>query len=152
MSVQDASRVAKILAEIQYELREDLLGNLKDQEQDLKAVLDPRTFSPEFDEIRDKYLDKLTIIQGVINELANFNLCHTKRVTRIESVSAESHKQLAARVNKKLMKLEGCRIMDVKFIKAADEEEEAEWVAFITYIPNPLKPAPARQPSNPEHS
>ncbi|MDP6359564.1 MAG: hypothetical protein QF473_30865, partial [Planctomycetota bacterium] len=120
MSVQDASRVAKTLAEIQYELREDLLDNLKDQEDDLKTVLDPRTFSPEFDEIRDKYLDKLTIIQGVINELANFNLCHTKRVTRIESVSAESHKQLASRVNKKLMKLEGCRIMDVKFIKDDD--------------------------------
>ena len=151
MSVQDASRVAKTLAEIQYELREDLLDNLKDQEDDLKTVLDPRTFSPEFYEIRDKYLDKLTIIQGVINELANFNLCHTKRVTRIESVSAESHKQLASRVNKKLMKLEGCRIMDVKFIKD-DDEEEPEWVAFITYIPNPLKPAAARQPSNPEHS
>ncbi|MBI2193298.1 MAG: hypothetical protein HYU36_15085 [Planctomycetes bacterium] len=146
MSVDDAARVAKILAEIQYELREDLLNNLTAQEENLKTALDPRTFSPEFDEIRDKYLDKLAILQGIINELANFNLCHTKRITRIESMSAETHEELTRRVNHKLARLEGCRIVDVKFIK--DEAgEKSSWVSFITYMPNPLKPAPAKQPS-----
>lgn len=146
MSIDDAARVAKILAEIQYEIREDLLNNLVGKEEDLKTALDPRTFSPEFDEVRDKYLDKLAILQGIINELANFSLCHTKRITRIESMSAETHEELTKRVNHKLARLEGCRIVDVKFIKD-DGGEKPTWVSFITYMPNPLRPSPPKQPS-----
>jgi hypothetical protein len=67
-------------------------------------------------------------------------------VTRIESVSATSHEELTRKVNHKLTRLEGCRIVDVKFLKD-DSNQESPWVSFITYMPNPLKPAPAKQPS-----
>jgi len=146
MTVQDVARIAKILAEIQYELREDLLDTLAREEDDLKIVLDPRTFSMEFDEVREKYLDKLAVLQGIINELANLNLHHTKRITRVESLAAGTHEELTKKVNHKLARLEGCRIVDVKFLKD-DKSAESPWVSFITYMPNPLKPQPARQPS-----
>lgn len=146
MSIEDAARIAKTISEVQYELREDLLDSLVSEGEDLKSTLDPRSFSPEMDEIRDKFLDKLAILQGIVNELANFNLCHTKRITRIESISADTHEELTERVNKKLARLEGCRIVDVKFLK--DEgTEEVKWVSFVTYMPNPLRPAPTKQPS-----
>ena len=146
MSIEDAARIAKTISEVQYELREDLLDSLVSEGEDLKNTLDPRSFSPEMDEIRDKFLDKLAILQGIVNELANFNLCHTTRITRIDSISADTHEELTERVNKKLARLEGCRIVDVKFLK--DEgTEEVKWVSFVTYMPNPLRPAPAKQPS-----
>jgi hypothetical protein len=146
MSVEDASRIAKIIAEIQYELREDLLRLLTGQEKELRSVLDPRTFSPEFEEVRDKYLDKLAILQGIVNELANFGLSHTKRITRIESLCADSHEKLTRMVNMKLARLEGCRIVDVEFIKN-ENDGKPEWVSFITYVPNPLTPPAPKQPS-----
>lgn len=149
MSVDDAARIARALAEIQLELREDLLQLLVSQESELKSVLDPRTFSTQFDEIRDKYLDKLAILQGIINELANYSICQTKRVTRIESLSAGDHETLTRMVNKKLASLAGCRIEDVKFLKDANCEDE-RWVSFITYTPNPLRAAGKRQKSKTE--
>ena len=88
----------------------------------------------------------MAIIQNIVNELANFNLCHTKRITRIESLSADTHEELTQKVNQKLTKLEGCRIVDVKFTKD-DQEEGSKWVSFITYMPNPLRPNVVRQPS-----
>ena len=146
MTVEDVSRIAKTLSEVQYEMREDLLDFLLSEEEELKTVLDPRTFSPQFDEIREKYLDKLAVLQGAINELANFNLCHTKRITRVESTAADTYENLTKKVNIKLARLEGCRIVDVKFLKD-EESDESPWVSFITYMPNPLKPTPTKQPS-----
>jgi len=134
MLEQDASRIGRLIADVQAKLRDEMLEQLVDSEEELAALLEPGSYSHALEEIRDKYIDRLLALQGVLHELANLDEGHRRRRTKATSLSADSPQGLTRSLNKKLRELEGCSILDVNFLKG----NEKEWVAFITYLANPF--------------
>lgn len=132
---KDASAIARKLSQIQAKLREKLLLDLEGVEGDLDDLFDPESYSPAFEEYREKYCSRLYVLQSIIQELANFNQGNRKRHTKVASVSARNHSELAKLVNRKIVQLDGCKVTDVKFVPSTDDKE---WVAVITYLSNPF--------------
>ena len=141
MLKEDAARIGRMIAEIQQKLRHDLLEELVESEEDLENLFDPNSYSHALDEVREKYVDKLYALQNILHEVANLDEGHRRRRTEVTCLNADSPEALSKRVNKKLRELEGCAILDVKFIKG----DEAKWVAFITYLLNPFDRGRKRQ-------
>jgi hypothetical protein len=129
----DASAIAKQLAQIQAKLREKMITDLEGAGAELDELFDPDTYSPAFEEYRERYLSRLYVLQSLIQELANFNQGSKKRHTKVASVSAKTHAELARQVNRKILRLDGCKVTDVKFVPTSKE-----WVAVITYLSNPF--------------
>ena len=134
MLEEDGNRIGRLIAEIQQKLRQDLLDDLVESEEDLQSLFDPDSYSHALDEVRDKYVDKLWALQGILHEIANLDDGHRRRRTEVMSISTDSPEALTQEVNKALRSLEGCAIQDVKFLKG----EDSQWVAFITYLANPF--------------
>lgn len=132
---KDASRIAKMLSQVQARLREKLLSELTETEEDLPFLFDPDSYSPAFDEYREKFLSRLYVLQSIIQELANFNQGQKKRHTKVTTVSARNHSELTKLVNRTISHLDGCKVTDVKFVPSNDDKE---WVAVITYLSNPF--------------
>ena len=132
---KDASRVAKVLSQIQAKLRAKLIDEIEGREEELQPLFDPDTYSPAFEEYREKYLSRLYVLQSIIQELANFNQGQKRRHTKVTSVSARNHSELTKLVNRTISHLDGCKVTDVKFVPSADDKE---WVAVITYLANPF--------------
>lgn len=126
--------IAQQLAQIQNRLRGELLEELQQNEKDLDTVFDPYSFSPVVQEIRDKYLSSLQVIQSIIQQLAR----HHKRrqpPVKLLSLKAEDSERLVSLVNEKLSDLHGARVMDVEFLQKQNDDQ---WVAVITYVANPF--------------
>ncbi|MFW6189482.1 MAG: hypothetical protein ACOC7T_03530 [Planctomycetota bacterium] len=131
----DVGDLARKLAKIQSGLRDDLVEELEDQEDDLEAMLDPYGYSPMVQELREKYLSRLYLIQALLQQLAEISRGQNKRSTRVLSVAADSREELVRRVNRKLSKLNGMKVLDVKFLPGTEEED---WSAVITCEVNPF--------------
>ncbi len=132
---QDVGDLARKLARIQAGLRKELLQELQTHEAELDAILDPYSYSPLVQELREKYLNRLYLIQALLQQLAEMSQGGSKRATRVMSVAAETQEELVRRVNHRLQKLNGMKVLDVKFIPAGDGPE---WTAVITYQVNPF--------------
>ena len=131
---EDATRIGRLIAEIQQKMRDDLLDELVSSEEDLQSLLDPDSYSHTLEEIRDRYIDKLYVLSGILHEVANLDDGHRRRRTEVTSITAESPEALTKQLNRKLRALEGCAILDVKFLRGG----EKEWVAFISFLANPF--------------
>jgi len=125
----EAGELAKKLARIQSHLRNELMEELKSNEGDLEAIFDPYSFSPIVHELREKYLTRLHLLQGLIQQLAHFSLGRSRHTTRVFAVTADSRGELLDRVNHKLHKLNGSRVIDIEFIQS---DEQETWSALIT--------------------
>ena len=132
---KDAGELAKKLARIQSRLRGELLDELQAHEDDLEAIFDPYSFSPLVHELREKYMTRLYLIHGIIQQLAQHSQGRSRHATRVFPVVAESRDELVERVNNKLAHLNGSRVIDINFMSAV---EEADWSALITYELNPV--------------
>jgi hypothetical protein len=132
---KNAGELARRLARIQARLRRDLFEELREHESDLDELFDPYSFSPLVHEIREKYLTRLYLIQGIIQQLAHFSQGRSKHSTRVLRVAAEDQKALVELVNRKLGKLNGAKVLDVKFVPGDGRES---WSALITYEANPF--------------
>jgi len=130
-----AGELAKKLARIQAQLRAELLETLQAHEDNLDNLFDPFSFSPLVHELREKYLSRLFLIQGIIQQLAYCSQGHTKHPPRVVSVVAQNQDELVDMVNDKLLRLGGAKVMDVKFIPGSGEDA---WSALITYEANPF--------------
>ncbi|MBM4086121.1 MAG: hypothetical protein FJ272_15160, partial [Planctomycetes bacterium] len=102
---EEAANLAKVLSGIQQKLREELLSDLQGAEEDIKGLSEPGAYSMALDEYRAKFLDKLYMLQSLINELANLDETHRRRLPRVFTVSAPGHEELAKLVNDRLSKL-----------------------------------------------
>lgn len=131
----DAAELAKRLARIQGRLRKELFDDLRHQKDDLDTIFDPYSYSPLIHELREKYLNRLYLVQGLIQQLAYFSQGHRKHATRVVSVAAESQKELVNLVNRKLLQLNGSKVLDVKFMPGGEQQH---WSALITYEVNPF--------------
>ena len=131
----EAADLAKKLASIQARLRRELFEVLEGHKEDLDGIFDPYSFSPVVHELRDKYLTRLYLVQGIIQQLAYFSRGHQKHATRVVSVAAPSQEKLVDLVNRKLVLLNGSKVLDVKFIPGSGQ---GEWSALITYEANPF--------------
>jgi hypothetical protein len=131
----DVGDLARKLARIQAALRKDLVKELQEQDQDLEVIFDPYAYSPVAQELRDKYLSRLYLIQGLLQQLAEFSQGHNRRATRVLSVVATDQQALVRDVNRQLLKLNGTKVLDVKFIPVNDGQE---WSALITFEVNPF--------------
>ncbi|MCK4283564.1 MAG: hypothetical protein KAX44_04535 [Candidatus Brocadiae bacterium] len=131
----EAADLAKKLASIQARLRRDLFEVLRGHKEDLDGIFDPYSFSPLVHELRDKYLTRLYLLQGIIQQLAHFSRGRQKHATRVVSVVAENQDKLVDLVNRKLVRLNGSKVLDVKFIPGSDQ---GDWSALITYEANPF--------------
>ena len=131
----DASDMAKRLARIQNTLRKELLEELQSNEADIENVFDPYSYSPIAHEIREKYLSRLCALQAIIQELAHFNQARRHPPVKLMSVRASDSNKLVELVNKKLERLNGARVIDVKCMQNKDDNH---WVAVITYVANPF--------------
>ncbi|MHC4480905.1 MAG: hypothetical protein ACYS8K_00265 [Planctomycetota bacterium] len=132
---RDTGELAKRLAKIQARLRKDLFEELQDQGENIESVFDPYSYSPLIHELREKYLTRLYLIQGIIQQLAHFSQGRHKHSTRVLSVTAENQRELVELVNQKLVKLNGSKVLDVKFIP---DNGRDPWSALITYEVNPF--------------
>lgn len=141
MLKEDAARIGRTIAELQQKLRQDLLQDLVESEEELQTLFDPDSYSHALDGVRDKYVDKLSALQGILHEVANLDEGHRRRRTQVTCISTKSPEGLAKQVNTRLRELEGCAILDVKFLKG----DEENWVAFITYLANPFDRARKQQ-------
>ena len=130
-----AHDIAKRLARIQADLRKELLEELEGHDEDIESVFDPYSYSPVVHEIKEKYLNRLYVLQAVIQELAHLNQGRRNPPVKITSVKADGSEALVELVNEKLMSLNGAKIMDVKFLEGKTDED---WVALITYVANPF--------------
>ena len=131
----DVSDLAKKLARIQATLRKELFSELKEHSEELDVVFDPYSYSPVAQELRDKYLSRLYLIQGLLQQLVESSQGHNRRATRVLNVIAEGQDELVRNVNSKLLKLNGTKVLDIKFVPRADGKE---WSAWITYEVNPF--------------
>ncbi|MCD6416405.1 MAG: hypothetical protein J7M08_06885 [Planctomycetes bacterium] len=136
--VNDAAELARKLAQAQDHLRERLFEELQEHECDVETVFDPHSYSPLVHELREKYLTRLYLIQGVLQQLAHYGKGRGKPVTRVVSVAAGERSELVRRVNRKLAKLNGAKVLDVKFTPGGEEG----WSALITYQLNPFVTEP----------
>ena len=131
----NASDMAKRLARIQGRLRKELLEELQSNEADIENVFDPYSYSPVAHEIKEKYLSRLYTLQAIIQELAHFNQGRRHPPVQLASVRASDSASLVDLVNKKLERLNGARIIDVKFMQ---NKQDDHWVAVITYVATPF--------------
>jgi hypothetical protein len=132
---RNAGELARKLAGIQARLRKDLFDELVANQDDLESVFDPLSYSPLFHEVREKYLTRLYLIQGIIQQLVYMNQGRNKHATRVLSVAAESQEMLVNQVNRKLVNLNGAKVLDVTFMPGSGKEN---WSALITYEVNPF--------------
>ncbi len=135
---KDPGELARELAAIQNRLREELIEELQGQGNDLGTICDIHSYSPLVQELREKYLTRLFLLQGIIQQLAHYSRGSNKRTTRVLSLAAQDRKELVRLVNRKLKKLNGVKVLDVKFVA----EDEEGWAALITYQLNPFVPGP----------
>lgn len=133
-----AGELARKLAKIQARLRRDMLEDLLEHEEDLPALFDPYSFSPVTQEIREKYLNRLYLLHGIIQQLAQLNQGRNRHATRVMRVAATSQENLVKLVNRRLSDLSGTKVLDVKFMPATGE---GDWTALITYEANPFMEA-----------
>ena len=131
--------IVKRLAKIQANLRQELLEELDSHRKDLEFVFDPYSYSPLVEELREKYLTQLFMIQGIIQQLAHFSVGNKGSNTRVISVRAQGQPNLVKIVNNKLAALNGAKVLGVDFLP---QKEQDEWVALITYVPNPFVQEP----------
>jgi hypothetical protein len=132
---KEAGELARQLSKIQARLRQELFEELQAQGDSLESVFDPYSYSPLVHELREKYLTRLYLIQGLIQQLAHLSQGRTRHTTRVLSVAAESQQTLVNLVNRKLASLNGAKVLDVKFIPGGRDES---WSALITYEANPF--------------
>ena len=132
---KDAGELARKLAKTQARLRKELFDELQAHREELDSIFDPYSYSPLVHELREKYLTRLYLIQGLIQQLAYFSQGRHKHTTRVLSVGAKSQETLVNLVNRKLVKLNGAKVLDVKFIPGNGTEN---WSALITYEANPF--------------
>jgi len=132
---KEAAELARQLARIQARLRAELLEELKSHKENLDTIFDPYSFSPLVHELREKYLTRLYLLQGLIQQLAYYSQGRTKHTTRVLSVVADTQQELVEEVNRKLHHLNGSKVTDVKFIPGTPD---SGWTALITYEVNPL--------------
>lgn len=130
-----AGELARKLAKIQVRLRQELFDELREHEEDLETVFDPYSFSPLVHELREKYLTRLYLLQALVQQMAQHSQGRAKPTTRVTALSAQNQNELVESVNRKLGRLNGSRILDVKFVPGSEDEE---WSALITYEINPL--------------
>ncbi len=131
----EARKIAGRLVKTQNRLRAELLEELTEYSGDIGAVFDPYSYSHLGEEIRDKYLTNLQMIQGILQELAHFNQGNRQPPVKVLSLRASSSEKLVKQVNSTLAKLSGARIMDIEFVQ---NNEDENWVALITYMANPF--------------
>jgi len=130
----EAPEIARLVTQIQRKLRQDLLDDLLENEEDLENLFDAGAYSLALDEYRSKYLDKLHVLQSLLSEIANLDEGHRRRRILVASVAAPTHEQLTKHLNKKLTEITGAHVQDVKFTHTHEEG----WVAFINYSPSPF--------------
>ena len=136
---REAGELARTLARIQARLRHELAEELHTHSEELESAFDPYSYSPLVHELRDKYLTRLYLIQGLIQQLAQLSQGRHKHKTRVLRVGAGDQESLVSSVNEKLATLNGSKILDIKFIPGG---EGAEWSALITYETNPFVEEP----------
>jgi hypothetical protein len=132
---QKVARIVKTLSGIQANLREELCEKLEDQDEELEHIFDPYSFSPVAQDLREKYLNQLMTIQGIIQQLAHHCHAQQKQKTKVVRLSSSDQSKLVKLVNQKLASMNGSRVMDVNFM---DRNEDGKWVALITYTPSPF--------------
>jgi hypothetical protein len=132
----DALEFARKLAQIQARLRDELLDELREHGEELDTAFDPYSYSPFVHELRDKYLNRLYLIHGILQQLAHQTQGKGKQTTQVLSVIAPTQRELVDRVNRKLTKLNGSKVTDVKFIPGNDGED---WSAVITLELSPFR-------------
>jgi hypothetical protein len=132
---RDAAELARKLVGIQTQLRNELFDELLTHEGELDAVFDPYSYSPLVHELREKYLTRLYLIHGIIQQLAQLSKGRAKHATRVLSVSAENQERLVEQVNHQLVRLNGNKVLDVKFVSGNGDHS---WAALITYEVNPF--------------
>ncbi len=132
---RDAGALARRLAKIQAHLREELINALINGDQELEDIFDPYSYSTAVHDLRDKYLSRLFLIQGILQQLAHCSQPQNKQSTRVITVAAEDRNKLAELVNDRLGRLTGAKVLDVKFMPATDS---SDWSALIMYEMNPF--------------
>ena len=133
----DTRDIARKLVQTQRRLRRELLEELQDHEEDLEGIFDPYSYSPVVQEIREKYLTRLYVLQAIIQELAHLNQGRRQPPVKVLSLRAQDSEELVSLVNEKLARLNGAKVMDVEFLQNKEEEDDY-WVAVITYVANPF--------------
>jgi len=136
---REAGELARTLAKIQARLRQELAEELHTHGEELESAFDPYSYSPLVHELRDKYLTRLYLIQGLIQQLAQLSQGRHRHKTRVLSVAADDQQSLVSSVNRKLASLNGSKILDIKFIPGGESED---WSALITYEANPFVEEP----------
>jgi len=138
---EDAARVGRLIADIQRQIRDELLDELVENEDELETLFDPNAYTSTLEEMRDRYVDKLQALQGILHEVANTDEGHRRRRLQVKCVAADSPDTLTMKMNKGLRALEGCAIVGINFHRANDHE----WVAFVTYVANPFDRSQRKQ-------
>ena len=131
----DTRDIARKLSKVQSQLRRELLEELQTHEDDIESVFDPYSYSPVVQEIREKYLTRLQIVQAIIQELAHYNQGRRQPPVKVLSLRGKNSEELVENVNEKLATLNGAKVMDVEFLH---NEQQDHWVAIITYVANPF--------------
>jgi len=131
----EASDLARKLSAAQNRLRQELFDELQQRGEDIESIFDPYSYSPLVHELRDKYLSRLHLIQGILQQLAYYSQGKRKNATRVVSVTAPDRPELVRQVNYKLTRLNGSNVRDVKFMQGEDDG----WSALITYDLNPFR-------------
>ena len=132
---RNAGELARKLARIQARLRKDMFDELLAHDEDMESCFDPYSYSPVIHEIRVKYLTRLYLLQGIIQQLVYIGQGRNKHATRVLSVAAENQEMLVTQVNRRLVNLNGAKVLDVTFIPGSGKEN---WSALITYEVNPF--------------
>lgn len=130
-----AGELARKLAKIQARLRKDLLDELLAHEDELDSMFDPYSFSPFIHEVREKYLSRLYLIQGLIQQIMAPGQVRARHATRVLSVGAETQELLVNQVNRQLGSLNSAKVLDVTFIPGNGKDH---WSALITYEVSPV--------------
>ncbi len=135
-----ADNLSRKLSGILGQLRSELVEELREHESDLDTIFDPYSFSPVAHELREKYLARLHLVQGLMQQLNGYRQGDRKQAVRVLSVAADSLPELVERLNTKLSSLNHPRVIDVHF---APPDERLGWCALITYESSSSPNAPS---------
>jgi len=131
----DVFDIARKLARIQVRLRKALLEELQAHAGDIESIFDPDCYSPLVHELREKYLNRLFVLQAIIHEFAHLNQGRRTPPVKVMTVKAGNNEELVDRVNEKLATLQYAKVLDVKFLQNKPEDD---WLAVICFIASPF--------------
>ena len=114
------------LLHLQEELRNALMEDLSEEQEELAEIFSPNSFSNKYEVYRYKYTERLDTLNRIIAEIQRSE--GGRPTFKVYTVEATGREELVHLVNKRLAKVRPNAIADLKIFH---DRSDNRWVAVI---------------------